>query len=113
VGLVIGASSSSIASPFVAHAALVPKMIILPLETSSGTTIRIEEIGGGLDLLLSNVGSYSDVFYPSSMMNTQWTVQRVVVNVEGDINQAALIWKLLGGSDERAFTSKITEVYET
>ena len=53
VGLVIGASSSSIASPFVAHAALVPKMIILPLETSSGTTIRIEEIGGGLDLLLS------------------------------------------------------------
>jgi hypothetical protein len=115
VGLVIGASSSSIASPFVAHAALVPKMIILPLETSSGTTIRIEEIGGGLDLLLSssNSLSYSDVFYPSSMMNTQWTVQRVVVNVEGDINQAALIWKLLGGSDERAFTSKITEVYET
>jgi hypothetical protein len=32
-------------------------------------------------------------------MNTQWTVQRAVVNVEGDINQAALIWKLLGGSD--------------
>jgi hypothetical protein len=47
------------------------------------------------------------------MMNTQWTVQRAVVNVEGDINQAALIWKLLGGSDERAFISKITEVYET
>jgi hypothetical protein len=101
VGLVIGASSSSIASPFVAHAALVTNMITLPLETSSGkTAIRIEEIGGGLDLLLSPPTlSYSDVFYPSSMMNTQWTVQRAVVNVEGDINQAALIWKLLGGSD--------------
>jgi hypothetical protein len=50
VGLVIGAASSSIASPMAAHAASVPKMSI-PLETSSGTTIRIEEIGSGLDLL--------------------------------------------------------------
>lgn len=112
VGLVIGASSS-IASPIVAHAALAPKMSI-PLETSSGTTIRIEEIGGGLDLLSPPTLSYLDVFYPSSMINTQWRVQRAVVSVEGDIDQATLIWKLLGGSsDERAFTSKLTEVYET
>ena len=112
VGLVIGAASSSIASPMAAHAASVPKMSV-PLETSSGTTIRIEEIGSGLDLLSPPTVSNSDVFYPSSMMNTRWRVQRAVVSVEGDIDQAALIWKLLGGSDERAFTSKFTEVYET
>jgi hypothetical protein len=46
------------------------------------------------------------------MIDTDWKVQRVVTSVEGDLGQAALSWKLLGGSDERAFTSKVSEVYE-
>ncbi|KAL7551122.1 hypothetical protein ACHAWF_014321 [Thalassiosira exigua] len=85
-----------------------------PLQTAGGSAIRVEEIGGGLDLLSPNPSllSSSDVFYPSSMINTRWKVQRVVTSVEGDLGQAALAWKLLGGSDERAFTSKLTEVYE-
>ena len=85
----------------------------LPLQTTSGT-VRVEEIGGGLDLLSPNPSalSSSDVFYPSSMIDTKWKVQRVITSVEGDLGQAALAWKLLGGSDERAFTSKLTEVYE-
>lgn len=110
----VGLASSSIASPIVAHAAALSPKMSIALETSSGTIIRIEEIGGGLDLLSPPTVSNSDVFYPSSMKNTQWRVQRSVVSVEGDIDQAILIWKLLGGSsDERAFTSKLTEVYET
>eukprot|EP00581_Thalassiosira_minuscula_P001113 CAMPEP_0183736946 /NCGR_PEP_ID=MMETSP0737-20130205/50655_1 /TAXON_ID=385413 /ORGANISM="Thalassiosira miniscula, Strain CCMP1093" /LENGTH=183 /DNA_ID=CAMNT_0025971095 /DNA_START=8 /DNA_END=555 /DNA_ORIENTATION=+ len=48
------------------------------------------------------------------MIDTRWRVQRVVTSVEGDLGQAALAWKLLGGSsDERAFTSKLTEVYNS
>ncbi|KAL9183110.1 hypothetical protein ACHAXT_004897 [Thalassiosira profunda] len=82
-----------------------------PLQTSAGT-VRVEEIGGGLDLLSPQPLSASEVFYPSSMIDTKWKVQRVVTSVEGDLGQAALAWKLLGGSDERAFTSKLTEAYE-
>ena len=84
----------------------------LPLQTSSGGTVRIEEVGGGLDLLSPKPLSASEVFYPSSMADTRWKVQRVVTSVEGNLEQSALAWKLLGGSDERAFTSKLTEVYE-
>ena len=47
------------------------------------------------------------------MANTQWKVQRVVTSVEGDLGQAAVAWKSLGGGDERAFTSKLTEAYNT
>lgn len=84
----------------------------LPLQTSSGGTVRIEEVGGGLDLLSPKPLSASEVFYPSSMADTRWKVQRVVTSVEGNLEQSALAWKLLGGSDERTFTSKLTEVYE-
>ena len=105
----IGAASPS-------HLLIAPKFAnaspMVPLETSSGT-VRVEEIGGGLDLLSPRSLAYSDAFYPSSMIDTDWKVQRVVTSVEGDLGQAALAWKLLGGSDERAFTSKATEVYES
>ncbi|KAL7451171.1 hypothetical protein ACHAWC_003006, partial [Mediolabrus comicus] len=84
----------------------------LPLQTLSGGTVRIEEVGGGLDLLSLKPLSASEVFYPSSMSDTRWKVQRVVTSVEGNLEQSALAWKLLGGSDERTFTSKLTEVYE-
>lgn len=84
----------------------------LPLQTSSGGRVRIEEVGGGLDLLSPKPLSASEVFYPSSMIDTRWKVQRVVTSVEGNLEQSALAWKLLGGSDERAFTSKLTEGYE-
>jgi len=47
------------------------------------------------------------------MAGTQWRVQRVVTSVEGDLGQAAVAWKSLGGGDERAFTSKLTEAYDT
>ena len=84
----------------------------LPLQTSSGL-VRVEGIGGGLDLLTPQPLSSSDVFYPSSMIdNTKWKVQRVVTSVEGDLGQAALSWQLLGGGSELAFTSKLTEVYD-
>jgi len=84
----------------------------LPLQTSSGAQVRIEELGGGFDILSPKPLSASEVYYPSSMIDTKWRVQRVVTSVEGNLEQSALTWKLLGGSDERAFTSKLTEVYE-
>ena len=84
----------------------------VPLQSSSGAPVRIEELGGGFDLL-SPKPITAEVYYPSSMINTKWRTQRVVTSVEGDLGQSALAWKLLGGSDERAFTSKLTEVYES
>ena len=95
-------------STTIAQAATSPP---LPLQTSSGL-VRVEGIGGGLDLLTPQPLSSSDVFYPSSMIDTKWKVQRVVTSVEGDLGQAALSWQLLGGRSELAFTSKLTEVYD-
>ena len=108
----IASSSVVFYSPQVAQAAT-SSPPPLPLQTTSGIA-RVEEIGGGLDILSPQPLSSSDVFYPSSMTNTNWKVQRVINSVEGDLGQAALAWQLLGGSsDERAFTSKLTEVYQS
>ena len=102
-------ASSICIHPSISQAAAAP----LPLQTTSGIE-RVEGIGGGLDLLSPKPLSYSEVFYPNSMINTKWKVQRVITSVEGDLGQAALAWQLLGGSsDERAFTSKLTEAYES
>ncbi len=100
-------TSSSIFMPQASQAATP-----LPLQSSSGASVRIEELGSGLDLLSPPKSMASEVYYPSSMVDTKWRVQRVVTSVEGNLEQSALAWKLLGGSDERAFTSKLTEVYE-
>ena len=109
----IASSSVVFYSPKVAQAATSSPPPPLPLQTTSGIA-RVEEIGGGLDILSPQPLSSSDVFYPSSMTNTNWKVQRVINSVEGDLGQATLAWQLLGGSsDERAFTSKLTEVYES
>ena len=109
----IASSSVVFYSPQVAQSATSSPSPPLPLQTISGIA-RVEEIGGGLDILSPQPLSSSDVFYPSSMTNTNWKVQRVINSVEGDLGQAALAWQLLGGSsDERAFTSKLTEVYES
>jgi len=101
-----GITSSSIFMPQASQAATP-----LPLQSSSGAPVRIEELGSGLDLL-SPKPITSEVYYASSMTDTKWRVQRVVTSVEGNLEQSALAWKLLGGSDEKAFTSKLTEVYE-
>jgi hypothetical protein len=105
----IGAAPPSHLLPIAPNFARASPMV--PLETSSGI-VRVEEIGGGLDLLSPRSLTYSDAFYPSSMIDTDWKVLRAVTSVEGDLGQAALVWRLLGGSDERAFNSKLTEVYE-
>ena len=78
-----------------------------------GASQRIEGIGGGFDILTPDPSSLSsyDLYYPTSMTNTQWKVQRVVTSVEGDVGQAEAAWSLLGGSTQRAFTSQLTEVY--
>jgi len=96
---------------------LLPSICVHPSNAQTLTTSgidRVEGVGGVLDLLSPKPLSYSEVFYPNSMINTKWKVQRVITSVEGDLGQAALAWQLLGGSsDERAFTSKLTEVYES
>ena len=91
----------------------------LPLQTASSgtspTTVRVEEVGGGFDLLSppSSAIKSSDIFYPSSMTETRWKVQRAITSVEGDSNQALVAWRSLGGGEERAFKDKLTEAYET
>jgi hypothetical protein len=84
------------------------------IEGVGGTKQRIQGIGGGFDILTPNPSNFAslDVYYPSSMTNTQWRMQRVVTSVEGDAGQAATVWTLLGGSNgERAINEKLTEVY--
>lgn len=85
-----------------------------PIEGLGGTKERIQGIGGGFDILAPDTSKLTsfDAYYPSSMINTRWKVQRVVTSVEGDTGQAAIIWSLLGGSTDKAFTSQLTEVYE-
>jgi hypothetical protein len=64
---------------------------------------RVEGIGGGFDILSpdpSNLSSW-DVYYPASMTNTNWKIQRVVTSVEGDVGQARVAWNLLGGSTNK------------
>ena len=102
----LSSSAAVIASSFCVHPSNAQTL------TTSGID-RVEGVGGGLDLLSPKSLSYSEVFYPNSMINTKWKVQRVITSVEGDLGQAALSWQLLGGADERAFTSKLTEVYES
>ena len=80
------------------------------LLSSSAVVIGTPSIAQAAPLPLQTT---SEVFYPNSMINTKWKVQRVITSVEGDLGQASLAWQLLGGSDERAFTSKLTEVYES
>ena len=89
----------------------------LPLQTaSSGSSspVRVEEVGGGFDLLSPSPSFLKspDVFYPSSMSDTSWRVQRVITSVEGDVSQALVAWRSLGGGDERAFKERLTEGYE-
>ena len=84
----------------------------LPLESTGGIVRRVEEVGGGLDLLSTDALSSSEVFFPNSMIGSKWRVQRALKSVEGDLGQAGLMWGLLGGPDERTFTSKLTEVYD-
>lgn len=83
------------------------------IEGIGGTSQRIEGIGGGFDIFTPDPSNLSsvDVYYPTSMTNTQWKVQRVVTSVEGDVGQAETAWSLLGGSNQRAFASQLTEVY--
>jgi len=104
--VLLSSSAAVIASSFCVHPSNAQTL------TTSGID-RVEGIGGGLDLLSPKPLSSSEVFYPNSMIDTKWKVQRVITSVEGDLGQAALAWQLLGGSDERAFTSKLTEVYES
>ena len=80
------------------------------IEEKGGTQRqRIQGIGGGFDLLSPPPLTFSDVYYPASMVNTKWRVQRVITSVEGDTGQAATMWSLLGGSNE--FSLRLTEVY--
>jgi len=83
---------------------------------------RVEEIGGGFDILTPQplLLKSSDAFFPASCCltvvdnnnKTSWNVQRAVTSVEGDVGQAGVVWKALGGDDLRSFTDKLTEVYE-
>jgi len=68
----------------------------LPLEGSGGSVTRVEGIGGGFDLMQPQVDKGVDVIYPASMAGT-WKCNRVVVAMEGDIGQAELAWRNLGG----------------
>lgn len=118
-GVKVASLTSAAGSAYIFHAssasAATPPLP-LPLQTaSSKSPVRVEEVGGGFDLQSppSNALQSPDVFFPASMANTQWKAQRVVTSVEGDLGQAAIAWKSLGGGDERAFTSKLTEAYAT
>ena len=84
------APSSLIANAFV------PPTNNLPLEGSGGSVTRVEGIGGGFDLMQTQLEKGVDVIYPASIAGT-WKCNRVVVAIEGDAGQAELAWRNLGG----------------
>lgn len=54
----------------------------------------------------------TDVIHPASLLGT-WDCERAVKVVEGDAEQAALVWLALGGVSANAFASKAQERFET
>lgn len=56
-----------------------------------------------------------DAIYPSSMVG-MWRCQRTVTSVEGDVAQAELCWRLLGGKSNNGsslFQKKEAETFDT
>lgn len=82
--------SSSVAVPTIANAAT-------GIQGSGGVVARVEGIGGGFDITSSTTISGKDVIFPQSMAGL-WKCRRVVTSVEGDVGQAELAFKNLGGS---------------
>ena len=86
----------------------------LPLEGRNAQVTRVEEIGGGFDLLSPPTIPTKDVYYPKSMSANLWRVQRIITNIEGDIGQANIVWQSLGGGNNKdVFNKQQTEVYES
>ena len=86
----------------------------LPLEGRNAQVMRVEEIGGGFDLLSPPTIPTKDVYCPKSMSANLWRVQRIITDIEGDVGQANIIWQSLGGgSNKDIFTKQQTEVYES
>jgi len=69
----------------------------VPLEGSGGKINRVEEIGGGYDLMQPQIEKGSEPIFPASMEGT-WRCTRSVVAMEGDIGQAEQAYRNLGGS---------------
>ena len=67
------------------------------LQGRGGSITRVEGIGGGFDLTNSVTEPKTDVIYPESMMGI-WSCRRSISSVEGDIGQAEIAWKLMGGT---------------
>ena len=82
---------------------------------AEGAPPRVDEtgIGGGFDIVSPRPSALrsDDCIFPASMLG-RWVAQRAIISAEGDLGQAAIVWKTLGGGDERAFTSRATERYE-
>ena len=53
-----------------------------------------------------------DVVHPSSLLGV-WQCERAVAKVEGNAEQAALVWLALGGSDGDTFRRKRAETFAT
>ncbi len=66
------------------------------IQGTGGKVTRVEGIGGGFDLTNSVTTKGVDVIYPSSLEGA-WKCRRVVTSVEGDVGQAEIAWRNLGG----------------
>lgn len=75
------------------------------------TAPRVPGIGGGFDMVAPPALASQDVIYPGSVEGL-WQCSRAVVSVEGDVGQAQIAWRVLGGSEE-AFGKKKTETFTT
>ena len=68
---------------------------------------RIQETGRGSDIFVSDASD--DALFPISMAG-RWVTTREVLKAEGDLTQAEVAWRSLGGAGE---FRKETEVFET
>jgi len=53
-----------------------------------------------------------DIIFPASLLG-DWQCQRRVTSVEGDSEQAALVWHALGGGSKDFFAQKSVETFAT
>jgi len=94
--MIDGIAASSIILPSFCACRRVDAVVSPPLPIGTSYE-RVQGIGGGFDMLIDKPIDDVDILFPPSLNGT-WVCERKVVSVEGDVNQAQGVWKLLGGT---------------
>uniref|UniRef100_A0A7S4M4J1 DUF6816 domain-containing protein n=1 Tax=Odontella aurita TaxID=265563 RepID=A0A7S4M4J1_9STRA len=112
-GLPPGISSSAPPSGFALPPGAVPPPGTPMMGRGGVPGPRVEGIGGGFDVQSPPPSAVAspDVIYPASLLGS-WSVARTRTATEGDLGQAGVAWRLMGGGDDRKFAEGLDEKYD-